>query len=44
LQNAAPPFVECEQVHAVLVRYIQELKKKHSIEYDIHASYRLVEK
>jgi len=25
------------------LRYIQELKKKHGIEYDCHASYRFVE-
>ena len=25
------------------LRYIQELKKKHGIDYDVHASYRFVE-
>ena len=25
------------------IRYIQELKKKHGIDYDVHASYRFVE-
>ncbi|MGH9410904.1 MAG: hypothetical protein ACRD1V_15790 [Vicinamibacterales bacterium] len=72
MTTSAPPFIECEQIHAGLavsnisaaiafytkqlhtnegvgphtqttVHYIQELKKKHGIDYDCHASYRFVE-
>jgi len=38
-------FVECNHggLAKTTLHYIQELKKKHAIDYDSHASYRFVE-
>lgn len=41
--NKPAPSIICNSDTKTPLLYIQELKRKHGIDYDVHASYRFIE-